>query len=55
MTAKHLVRYGSLGYLVVILVAPVALIFYRAFEHGFGTFWSSITTPFAIDALWLTV
>lgn len=55
MTAKYLVRYGSLGYLLVILVAPVGLIFYRAFEHGFGTFWSAITTAYAVHALKLTV
>jgi sulfate transport system permease protein len=55
MTAKYLVRFGSLGYLTVILVAPVGLIFYRAFEHGFGTFWSAITTPYAVHALKLTV
>jgi sulfate transport system permease protein len=55
MTAKYAVRYGSLGYLLVILIAPVGLAFYRAFEHGFGTFWSAITTPVAVHALKLTV
>jgi sulfate transport system permease protein len=55
MTARYAVRYGSLAYLLVILVAPVGLIFYRAFEHGFGTFWSAITTPYAVHALKLTV
>jgi sulfate transport system permease protein len=55
MTARHAIRYGSLGYLVVILVAPVGLIFYRAFEHGLGTFWSAITTPDAVHALKLTL
>jgi sulfate/thiosulfate transport system permease protein len=55
MTAKHAVRYGSLGYLAVILIAPVGLIFYRAFEHGFATFWSAITTPNAVHALKLTL
>jgi sulfate transport system permease protein len=55
MTARHAVRYGSLGYLAVILVAPVGLIFYRAFEHGLGAFWSAITTPDAVHALKLTL
>ena len=55
MTAKYAVRYGSLAYVLLILVAPVGLIFYRAFEHGFGTFWSAITTSYALHALTLTV
>jgi len=55
MTARYLVRFGSLGYLAVILLAPVGLIFYRAFEHGFGTFWDAVSTPFAVHALKLTL
>jgi sulfate/thiosulfate transport system permease protein len=55
MTAKYLVRYGSLAYLAVILVAPVGLIFYRAFEHGLGPFWDAISNPTAVAALKLTL
>src|SRR5437763_13538457 len=55
MTARHVGRYGSLGYLALILVAPVGLIFYRAFEQGLGTFWSAITTADAVHALKLTL
>ena len=55
MTAKHVIRYGSLAYLALILVAPVGLIFYRAFEHGLGPFWSAISNPTAVHALKLTL
>jgi len=55
MTAKYVVRYGSLGYLFVILLAPVGLIFYRAFEHGLGTFWDAVSNPEAVHALTLTL
>jgi sulfate transport system permease protein len=55
MIARYLLRFGALGYLAVILVAPVALIFWRAFEHGVGPFWDAITTPAALHALKLTV
>jgi sulfate/thiosulfate transport system permease protein len=55
MTAKYAARYGSLAYLALILVAPVGLIFYRAFEHGLGAFWSAISTPYAVHALKLTL
>src|SRR6266481_6708831 len=55
MTARRLVRYGSLGYLAVILVAPVGLIFWRAFEHGLAPFWHAISNPDALHALKLTL
>src|SRR5713226_5060336 len=55
MTAKRVVRYGSLGYLAVILVAPVSLIFWRAFEHGWHPFWAAISNPDAVHALKLTL
>jgi sulfate/thiosulfate transport system permease protein len=55
MTARHLVRFGSLAYLALILVAPVGLIFWRAFEHGFHPFWAAISNPNAVHALKLTL
>src|SRR5881227_2334834 len=48
-------RYGSLGYLAAILVAPVGLIFWRAFEHGVRPFWTAISNPTAVHALKLTL
>lgn len=52
-------RYGlrtvALVYLTVLLIVPVALIFWRTFEHGFGLFWEWITTPAAISALQLSL
>src|SRR6266576_1028767 len=55
MTARRVVRYGSLGYLAVILIAPVGLIFWRAFEHGLHPFWNAISNPIAVHALKLTL
>src|SRR4051794_29833351 len=55
MTVRRITRYGSLAYLMVILPAPVGLIFYRAFEHGLGPFWDAVTTPAATHALKLTL
>jgi sulfate transport system permease protein len=55
MTARRIVRYGSLGYLAVILVAPVGLIFWRAFEGGWHPFWAAISNPIAVHALRLTI
>jgi sulfate transport system permease protein len=50
-----IVRLSSLAYLAAILVAPVALIFYRAFEHGWHPFWAAISNPAAVHALRLTL
>jgi sulfate transport system permease protein len=45
----------ALGYLAALLVAPVGMVFYRAFEHGFAAAWHAVTTPDALHAFWLTV
>jgi sulfate transport system permease protein len=48
-------RVVALGYLAALLLFPVALIFYRTFEHGLGAVYDSVTTPAAISAFWLTI
>jgi sulfate transport system permease protein len=55
MIARYAVRLTALGYLAVVLVAPVGLIFYRAFEHGVAPFWDAISNPDAVHALKLTL
>jgi sulfate transport system permease protein len=48
-------RSVALGYLGLLLVIPVALIFYKAFEDGAGAAWEAISTPEAQHAIYLTV
>jgi sulfate transport system permease protein len=48
-------RVVALGYLALLLLIPVGVIFYRTFEHGLSAFWESISTPAAIHALFLTL
>jgi sulfate transport system permease protein len=48
-------RVLALGYLALLLLVPVGVVFYRTFEHGLGAVWDSITTPAAIHAFWLTL
>ena len=55
MTAKHALRFGALGYLALLLLLPVGLVFYRTFEHGFHPAWAAVTNPQAQHALWLTL
>jgi sulfate transport system permease protein len=45
----------ALGYLAVLLLVPVGLIFYRTFEKGIGFVIDSISTPAAVHALFLTL
>jgi sulfate transport system permease protein len=45
----------ALGYLAALLVVPVGMVFYRAFEKGFGPAWEAVTTPPAQHAFYLTI
>ena len=48
-------RFAALSYLALLLAAPVAIVFYRAFEHGIDAAWAAVTTPDALHAFWLTI
>jgi sulfate/thiosulfate transport system permease protein len=45
----------ALGYLAMLLAAPVAMIFYRTFEHGLAPVWSAVSAPNAQHAFWLSL
>jgi sulfate transport system permease protein len=45
----------ALGYLAALLAIPVAMVFYRTFEHGIGAALDAVTTPSAQHAFWLTI
>ena len=45
----------AIAYLALLLLAPLGLVFYRTFEHGFGAAWTWISTPAAVSALWLSL
>jgi sulfate transport system permease protein len=49
------VRTVALGYLALLLLAPVAMIFYRTFEHGLSPVWHAVTEPNAQHAFWLSL
>lgn len=53
--SKYALRIIGLGYLALLLLIPVSLVFIRAFEGGVGTAWEAVTTPEAISAFWLTI
>jgi len=48
-------RSVAILYLTAILVAPLGLVFYRTFEHGFAPAWEALTTPETLHAFKLTL
>jgi sulfate transport system permease protein len=56
MTAGRLtLRTVALGYLALLLVVPIGMVFHRALENGIGPAWDAVTTPPAQHAFFLTV
>jgi sulfate/thiosulfate transport system permease protein len=55
MIGKYALRCAALGYLAVLLVAPVGYVFWKTFEHGVGPAWDAVTTPDALHALKVTL
>jgi sulfate/thiosulfate transport system permease protein len=57
MTAAR--RFGLRGvvavYLTGILLGPLALVFYRTFENGFGAAWAALSSPETVHAFELTL
>jgi sulfate transport system permease protein len=52
---RFALRFAALGYLALLLVVPIGLVVFRAFEDGVDDFLAAITTPEALHALWLTI
>jgi sulfate transport system permease protein len=53
--SRYALRTVALGYLGLLVVAPVGMVFYRAFEHGIAAAWDAVTTPPAQHAFYLTI
>jgi sulfate transport system permease protein len=52
---KLALRTVALGYLALLLLVPVGMVFYRALEHGIAPAWDAVTTPPAQHAFYLTI
>ncbi len=55
MRGRLALRTVALGYLALLLVVPIGMIFYRALENGIGPAWDAVTTPPAQHAFYLTI
>jgi sulfate transport system permease protein len=52
---KHTVRLVALGYLLVVLLGPLSMLFWRIYEEGAHKAWSAITEPDTIHAFKVTL
>lgn len=52
---RRALRTVALGYLALLLVLPVGMVFWRTFEDGLAPVWDAVTTPAFVHALWLSV
>ena len=48
-------RFAALGYLLLLLLIPVGMVFYRMFEDGLGAIGEALTNPSFIHALKVTL
>ena len=53
--ARIALRSAALLYLALLLVIPVLMIFYKAFEDGFVNAWETVTSPEGMSAFRLTL
>jgi sulfate transport system permease protein len=52
---RYALRCSVLGYLTLLLLVPVGMVFYRAFEHGPAPVWHTLADGDFRHALWLSV
>jgi sulfate transport system permease protein len=52
---KWIGRIVALAYLMLLLIVPVGIVFFRTFRHGFAPFWDAITTAQAEHAFRVTL
>jgi sulfate transport system permease protein len=48
-------RSVAIGYLVLILLGPLSMVFWRTFENGFDAAWNALSNPDTINAFKLTL
>jgi sulfate transport system permease protein len=53
--SRYVLRAVAIVYLLAILAGPLALVFWRTFEHGFNPAWNALSHPDTIHAFELTL
>jgi sulfate transport system permease protein len=52
---KYAVRFAALGYLLVVLLGPLSMLFWRVYVEGAGKAWTALTDPDTIHAFKVTL
>jgi sulfate/thiosulfate transport system permease protein len=52
---RHALRCTALGYLLLVLLGPLAMVFVRAFDKGAGTLWATLGDRSTVHAFELTL
>src|SRR6476661_1786853 len=52
---KYVLRFLALGYLLLVLLGPLTMVFARAFDQGAGTLWKTLSDPNTVHAFKLTL
>ena len=55
MLKKYAVRFAALGYLLVVLLGPLSMLFWRVYVEGAGKAWTALTDPDTIHAFKVTL
>lgn len=55
MRSRLALRFAAVGFLLAVLVGPLVLVGYRAFEDGAGPVWDAATSDATLSALKLTL
>src|SRR5436309_15913828 len=55
VVGRWIARVIALAYLLLLLVVPVGIVFFRTFRDGFSPFWDAVTTSQAEHAFRVTV
>jgi sulfate transport system permease protein len=52
---RYALRYSALGYLLLVLLGPLSMVFFRAFDKGAGALWKTLSDPNTVHAFKLTL
>jgi sulfate transport system permease protein len=52
---RYALRGVALGYLLLVLLGPLSMVFWRTFENGFGAAWAALTQTETLHAFKLTL
>lgn len=55
MPRRLVLRSVALGYLIVILLAPLVMVFYRTFQNGLEPVWQALSDPATVHAFRVTL